>query len=161
MVLLQKLSVCRKTIKSNQSKTGHRHLDLAEANLQQRGFYSCSWDNIGKIVWLQLFPKPNISCVSNLTPIPGVTSWQQQRLWPRYVEANDLLQGHPLTTWPGSTLPLFIFVCKAGHPESVTVFFSQAQSNSSPVVLSTNPIAGVMLSSPCNYTFSNWRKAPD
>lgn len=49
----------------------------------------------------------------------------------------------PLPHGPGSTLPLF--VCKAGHPESVTVFFNQAQGNSSSVVLSTNPIAGVML----------------
>lgn len=51
----------------------------------------------------------------------------------------------PLSHGPGSTLPLFIFICKTGHPESVNMLFNQAQSNSSSVVLSTNPIAAVTL----------------
>lgn len=49
------LSVFSKVMRSNQGKRGDRHPALAEKNLLQKGFYSCSWDNIGNTVWLQLF----------------------------------------------------------------------------------------------------------
>lgn len=150
------LNICRKRMRSNQGRTGDRHLDLAEAILQQRGFYSCFWDNSGKIVWLQLFPEQRIFFVSHLTCFPGITSWQQDRDCDPDPMLNEKTHCKviPSSDGPGSTLPLFI--CKTGHPESVTMFFSQAQSDSSSVDLSTNPVAGITLTSPCHPTFSKW-----
>lgn len=157
-------SVFRKVMKSNQGKTGDRHPDLAEKNLQQKGFYLCSWDNIGNTVWLQLFLEQNFFFFLSLTSLRFLESHhnnKRQRLWSRpCVESKHLLQGHCLTTWPRDTLLLFIFICKNGNPESVTVFFT-AQSDSSSMVLCTNATAEIILSSPCNCTFPKWGKIPD
>lgn len=66
-----------------------------------------------------------------------------------------------LSYGPGCRITSFIFVCKTGHPESVTMFFNQAQNESSTGVFSMNPRAAILLTLPCNCPLSKWRKEPD